>query len=67
MTMGMILKLQRVRAKKTLRQVSKESGVATATVQRIESGQGADWDSVAKVSRALKISLDDLADAWLAQ
>lgn len=47
----------------TQESVAWHAGIAVATLQKIEHGQSADWDSVRRIIDALGVSLAELAAA----
>jgi transcriptional regulator with XRE-family HTH domain len=62
MTSGEIFRLQRMRLRLGLREVARDSGVSASTLSRFERGGDISWSHLARASRVLKLSLDDLAD-----
>lgn len=62
MTHGEIFRLQRKRLMLSLRDVAKASGVTISTLSRFERGGDIHFALLVKASRAMKLSLDDIAD-----
>lgn len=62
MTYGEIFRLQRRWLNMSLQEVAKASGVAVSTLSRFERGGDIHFSLLVKASRAIKLSLDDIAD-----
>lgn len=62
MTLGMKLKLARVKKRLTQKQVAEQVGVKQPSYQEWESGKSEpNWGRMVSLSRVLEISLDELA------